>query len=186
MALALTAFHIAIMVIAGVIFIAAALNDAWSYRIPNYLCGLLLALFPLFVLTAPRELEWHQHLAVFALVAVSGFAMFLGNLAGAGDVKLLSVASLWAGPHFIAVLLVVTAIAGGVESIIMAIITYRRHLKGATAELKDEAMLDAVGQEGGVGRKVSLAKIPIPYGIAIATGGLAMLGMMAQPILLPG
>jgi Flp pilus assembly protein protease CpaA len=30
-----------------------------------------------------------------------------------------------------------------------------------------------------------LTKTEIPYGIAIATGGLAMLGMMAQPILLP-
>ncbi|MGB9151997.1 MAG: prepilin peptidase [Alphaproteobacteria bacterium] len=171
MALALTAFHVAIMVIAAAVFIAAALNDAWSYRIPNYMCGLLLALFPLFAATAPRGLDWHQNLAVFALVALSGFAMFLGNLAGAGDVKLLSAASLWAGPHLIAVLLVVTAIAGGVVSIVMAIVTHRRN-REAVAEKEEE--------------KVSLAKVPIPYGIAIATGGLAMLGMMAQPILLPG
>lgn len=169
MALALTAFHIAIMVIAAAIFIAAAVNDAWSYRIPNYMCGLLLALFPLFVVTAPRELDWHQNLAVFALVAISGFAMFLGNLAGAGDIKLLSVASLWAGPHLIAVLLVVTAIAGGVESIVMAVITHRRHRLAAEAEKE----------------KLPLSKVPIPYGIAIAMGGLATLGMMARPILLP-
>jgi len=174
MALALTAFHIAIIVIAAAIFIAAAINDAWSYRIPNYMCGLLLALFPLFVVTAPREVDWHQNLAVFGLVAVSGFAMFLGNLAGAGDIKLLSVSSLWAGPHLIAVLLVVTAIAGGVESIIMAIVTYRRHRLTAQKETA-----------GGGEEKLSLAKIPIPYGIAIAMGGLAMLGMMARPILLP-
>ena len=166
MALALTALHIAIIAIAASVFVAAAVNDAYTYRIPNYMCGLLLTLFPLFVLTAPRTFDWHQHVMVFGLVAASGFAMFMGNMAGAGDIKLLGVASLWAGPHLIAVLLVVTAIAGGVESIFMAFLTHWRQRK--TEET------------------TSFAKVPIPYGIAIATGGLAMLGMIAQPILLPG
>ena len=171
MALALTAFNVALMVIAAAIFVAAAVNDAWSYRIPNYMCALLLLLFPLFALSAPRGVDWHQNLAVFALVGVSGFAMFLGNLAGAGDIKLLSAASLWAGPHLIAVLLVVTAVAGGIVSIVMAVITHRRHRLASQQTFTEE--------------KPSLAKVPIPYGIAIATGGLAMLGMMARPILLP-
>jgi Flp pilus assembly protein protease CpaA len=67
----------------------------------------------------------------------------------------------------------VTAIAGGVVSIIMAILTHRRN-RGTVEEIGEEE------------EKVSLAKVPIPYGVAIATGGLAMLGMMVQPILLPG
>jgi len=166
MSLALTAFHVAIMVIAAAIFIAAAVNDAYSYRIPNYMCALLLAMFPFFVMTAPYSIDWQQNVMIFALVMISGFGMFLGKMAGAGDIKLLSVASLWAGPHLIAVLLVVTAIAGGIESVVMAIITHKRHQ--------------------GAEDKVHLTKVPIPYGIAIATGGLTTLGMMAQPILLPG
>ena len=166
MALALTSLHIATIAIAASIFVAAAINDAYTYRIPNYMCGLLLVLFPLFIATAPRMYDWHQHVMVFSLVAASGFAMFMGNMAGAGDIKLLGVASLWAGPHLIAVLLVVTAVAGGLESIVMAILTHWRH-RNTTEEAP------------------AYAKIPIPYGIAIATGGLAMLGMIAQPILLP-
>jgi prepilin peptidase CpaA len=165
MALALATFHIALLAIAASIFLAAAVSDACSYRIPNYLCGLLLILFPIFILTAPPDFQWHQNVGVFALVALSGFAMFLGNLAGAGDIKLLAVASLWAGPHFIAVLLVVTALAGGLVSIFMAIRTHIRQNKA------DD--------------HVALSKVPIPYGIAIATGGLTSLAMMAQPILLP-
>jgi prepilin peptidase CpaA len=153
------------MAIAASIFMAAAVSDASSYRIPNYLCGLLLLLFPIFVITAPEQIDWHQNVGVFLLVGLSGFAMFLGHLAGAGDIKLLSVASLWAGPHFIAVLLVVTALAGGVVSIFMAIRTH----------LRQNETQDVIG----------LNKIPIPYGIAIATGGLTSLAMMAQPILLP-
>jgi prepilin peptidase CpaA len=165
MPLFLTAFHVAIIAVSASVFIAAAINDAYTYRIPNYMCGLLLALFPLFVATAPRSFDWHQHLMVFGLVAASGFAMFLGGLAGAGDIKLLSVASLWAGPHLIAVLLIVTAIAGGLVPIAMAIITHLRHRK-----IKEPTVF---------------AKIPIPYGIAIATGGLAVLGMIVQPIFMP-
>jgi len=163
MALALTAFHVAILFIAAAIFVAAAINDACSYRIPNYMCGLLLLLFPFFVATAPHGVDWQQNAMIFALVALSGFGMFLGKLAGAGDIKLLAVASLWAGPHLIAVLLVVTAIAGGVLSIVMAALTHFRQRED----------------------KVQMSKVQIPYGIAIATGGLTTLGMMAQPILLP-
>ena len=184
MALALTAFHVAIIVIAAAIFIAAAVNDVWSYRIPNYMCGLLLALFPFFVVTAPRAIDWHQNLAVFALVAASGFAMFLGNLAGAGDVKLLAVASLWAGPHLIAVLLVVTAIAGGLVSVVMAIAAHMRNRM--TADENGAGGENGREKEGEEEGKAFFARIPIPYGVAIAVGGLAMLGMMARPILLPG
>ena len=170
MDLALAAFHVAIMVIAATLFVAAAVNDACTYRIPNYLCGLLLLLFPVFVRTAPHSIDWPQNLGVFGMVALSGFAMFLGRLAGAGDIKLLSAASLWAGPHYIAVLLVVTAITGGVVSIIMAYLVHRRQSRNKNVETGD---------------KTKLHKVPIPYGIAIAAGGLTTLGMMAQPILLP-
>jgi prepilin peptidase CpaA len=166
MALALTAFHVAIIVIAATIFVAAAVHDACSYRIPNYMCGLLLGMFPFYVVTSPYPIDWKQNLMIFGLVAISGFAMFLGKLVGAGDIKLLAVASLWAGPHLIAVLLVVTAIAGGCVSIGMALLVHCRQSK------TDD--------------KPQLTKVPIPYGVAIAAGGLTMLGMMAQPILLPG
>ena len=166
MALALAALHIALMFNAASVFVAAAVNDACSYRIPNYMSALLLLLFPFFVVTAPFAIDWHQHLGVFALVALSGFGMFMGHLIGAGDIKLLASASLWAGPHFIAVLLVVTAIAGGILSIVMAIMTHYRHRGAENAPPLD--------------------KIAIPYGIAIAAGGLSVLGLLAKPILLPG
>ncbi len=165
MDLALATFNIAIMAIAAAVFLGAAFSDARSFRIPNYLCALLLLLFPIFVATAPIQIDWHQNAGVFLLVGLSGFAMFLCHLAGAGDIKLLAVASLWAGPHLIAVLVVVTALAGGVVSIAMAISTYRKYAGRQDAP--------------------ALQKVPIPYGVAIATGGIATLAMMAQPLLLP-
>jgi prepilin peptidase CpaA len=164
--MALTALHVAIIFIAAAIFVGAAVNDAYTYRIPNYLCALLLAMFPLFVATAPHSIDWQQNTAVFGLAIVAGFALFLGKMTGAGDVKLLAVAALWAGPHLIAVLLIVTAFVGGLESMVMAAAVYLRHRRA--------------------NKKPRLIQIQIPYGIAIATGGLTMLGIMAQPILLPG
>jgi prepilin peptidase CpaA len=162
---ALTAFHIAILLAAAILLIAAAINDAYRYKIPNLICLALMGLFPVFVLTAPRSVEWDQHLMVFSLVLISGFAMFIGHLAGAGDIKLLAATSLWAGPHLVGVFLIITAIAGGVLALIMAALTYARNSSGR--------------------RTVAIAKVPIPYGIAIATGGLSTICMLSYPLLFP-
>ena len=164
--LALTAFHMAILLAAGCLLIVAAVNDARSYRIPNRLCAALLVLFPFFVLTSPQDIDWVQNLMVFGLVLISGFAMFIGSLAGAGDIKLLAVTGLWAGPHLVAVFLVTTAIAGGLLALTIALITCLRNFSGKQA--------------------IALARVPIPYGIAIALGGLNTLYMMSQPIIFPG
>ena len=161
----LAAFHIAVLLAAATVLIAAAIGDANHYKIPNILCALLLVLFPLFVITAPHSIEWEQNLMVFALVLISGFAMFIGNLAGAGDIKLMAATGLWAGPHLVAVFLIMTAIAGGILALTMALLTYMRNASGKQA--------------------LALAKVPIPYGIAIAVGGLSTIYMLSQPILFP-
>ena len=166
MILALTAFHIATLVAASALLVAAAVNDSRHYRIPNAICIALLVMFPLFVLTAPHGIEWEQNLIVCLLVLLSGFGMFLGNLAGAGDIKLLAATSLWAGPHLIAVFVITTAIAGGFLALGVAALTHYRNRSG-----KQEA--------------VPLAKAPIPYGIAIAVGGVSTFCMLSQPILFP-
>jgi prepilin peptidase CpaA len=164
MVVALTFFHVAIIFIAAAIFVAAAVNDVLSYRIPNYLCGLLFLLFPLYVATSPVSLDWHRNIVVAGLVLMVGFAAFSGGLMGAGDIKLLSVASLWAGPHLIAILLIVTAFAGGIESLAVAALRAVLHKTIRSAHS---------------------SKVQIPYGVAIATGSLAILGLIIHPILLP-
>ncbi len=166
MVLALATFHIAVLVAAAALLVAAAVNDARHYRIPNIICAGLLVLFPVFAATAPHPIEWDQHLMVFALVLIAGFVMYIGDLAGAGDIKLMAATSLWAGPHFISVFLIMTAFAGGLVALTMALITYTRNFSGKQA--------------------VALGKVPIPYGIAIAIGGLSILYLLSQPILFPG
>src|SRR6185312_11000416 len=142
MVLEMSAFHLAILFGAGLLLVMAAISDAQSYRIPNKICGALLLLFPFFVFTAPGAIEWEQHLMVFGLMLVSGFIMFMGNIAGAGDIKLLAATGLWAGPHLVAVFLVTTAIAGGLLALLMAFLTHIRNRAGRQA--------------------VPLARVPIP------------------------
>lgn len=170
MLMALAAFHIALLLGAAALLVAAAVCDALHYRIPNRICAAMLAFFPLFVLTAPHSLDWKQHVMVFLLVLAAGFTMFMGHLAGAGDVKLLAVTGLWAGPHLVAVFLVGTAVAGGFVALGMAALT---HFRNRSARFGRQPA-------------VAVAKVPIPYGMAIAAGGLNVIYRLLQPILFPG
>ena len=79
---------------------------------------------------------------------------------GGGDIKLLAAASLWAGPDFIAPFLFITAVAGGLLGATIAGVTFLRDRK----------------QEN----KIPLAKIPLPYGIAIAVGGICLLLLLSH------
>lgn len=157
--------HIGIIACAAVSFIWGAANDAIRYRIPNGTVISLLALFPAYVLTAPSEIAWEQNILSFALVLGVGFFMFSHNLAGAGDVKLLAAAGLWAGVQLLAVLLFITAVAGGLLGAVMAGLTWNRN-RSCPPDLV-----------------VSLRKVPIPYGVAIAVGGLASLMQLSHPVL---
>lgn len=165
----LHSFHFTFMVMAALLLVAAGFFDARNFRIPNWVWAALLGLFPLHVLSSPVEMEWTQHLGVFGVVLAIGFVLFAGNFAGAGDVKLLAAIALWAGPQYIGALLVVTAFSGGLLAVgfsVNAWFKLRLQPQVATAE----GALDV------------LTKTPIPYGVAIACGGLVSLGLSAAAL----
>lgn len=160
--------HLATLALAAGLLALAAWRDAETYRIPNWICLSILVLFPVYVLTAARPVPWVEHLALAALVLAAGFAMFAKNIAGAGDIKLLTVTSLWAGPQLIALFLFITAVTGGLLGLAVAAITWRRNrLAGTTA------------------MDVPLAKKPIPYGVAIAIGGFCLLLSIYNQLQIP-
>lgn len=146
--------HQTALIVAALILLAAAISDVKRFRIANWFCLALTALFPLYVITAPQDIAWAQHVAVAGLVLLIGFAMFAIKALGGGDVKILAAAALWAGPKLIATLLLVTTLAGGALAIIFASAALARAL------LKK----DAIG---------AWHKAPVPYGVAIACGGIA-------------
>lgn len=86
-------------------------------------------------------------------VALAAFAVFAGLFAvgmmGGGDVKLLTVLALWIEPSGFLQLLFVMAIAGGILTLLMAMIHLMRRRKD---------------------------RLAIPYGVAIAIGAFSILG----------
>lgn len=156
-----------VLSLAGVIMLFAAGSDALRFRIPNAAVLALILLFPIFVYVAPFTVRWPSHLLVFALLFVLGYGLYLKNLAGAGDIKLISAVGLWAGPDYWGHFLFITAISGGILGLTIAVITLVRQHLSKTEDQKN------------------ITKTPIPYGVAIALGGLCSLALLSHPDLLP-
>lgn len=168
MSVEVTIAHNVSMILAALTMLWAAGSDAARYRIPNLACLTILLLFPLFAATHPTGLNWVQHLGVFALVLAIGYGLYARKWAGAGDIKLLAVIALWAGPTFAPTFLLVTAIAGGVLSLGIGVMTLVRQRLSGSQDMS------------------ALKKTPIPYGLAIAMGGLCTLALLSHPDLLVG
>src|SRR5918994_1398554 len=91
----------------------AAFKDIRERRIPNRLTGALAALYPVYVLVSSTPVAWPAALGLAAVVFMIGLGLFARGLIGGGDVKLLAVLSLWAGPEKFLWFMLVTTLAGG-------------------------------------------------------------------------
>jgi prepilin peptidase CpaA len=182
-------FHLAWLVIAAFAGIVgwAVITDVLSYRIPNVACAALALLFPVWLaVTWPAADPWTTvglHLAVGAATLAAGFVLFILRAFGAGDAKLLAAVALWAGPAHILDLVLVTAIAGGILSLV--VILGRRFLAnwGPMLTMAQLAIVNAAARvcprlaaAGGDGSRprrgpanVTFQR-PIPYGVAIGAG----------------
>ena len=133
----------------------AAVEDLRRLVIPNAVVLALCVLWPLQLAAAPNISLTGS--AVAALCAASVFAagalLFWRGLMGGGDVKLLTAATLWAGPGLTPALLIVTAFLGGLLSL---------------ALLSPLALRAVFAPAAGGAAK----RIPVPYGVAIAGAAL--------------
>ena len=119
----------------------------------------VIAFYPIFVLTADKPVDWVRSLLVAVIVLLVGIGMFAYKLIGGGDAKLIAAAALWAGPAHITPLLMTTAIGGGLLCV-FAVSPLRTFLPYLAAAAKLDADM------------AHLMKLHIPYGVAIAAGGL--------------
>lgn len=138
----------------------AAALDLLTMQIPNRLS---LALCAAFLVVAPMAgLTWEQGLTHFAVglgMLLAGIVLFSLNLLGGGDAKLLAAASLWLGPEQLLLFVVLVTIFGG--ALALAILAYRRVPASALPLPHWAIRLHGQGQ-------------PMPYGVAIAAGALAV------------
>jgi prepilin peptidase CpaA len=144
--------------------VAAAISDALTMTIPNRLTLALAAAFPvagLFLGMDIVTLGWH--LAAGMLVLAVTFGLFAMGWFGGGDAKLAAGTALWLGFDLLLPWLLITSLFGGALTIIILLVR-QMPLPGMLA--RQEWVLRLHAPETGV-----------PYGIAIAAGGLWVLPM---------
>jgi prepilin peptidase CpaA len=138
----------------------AAVSDMLTMTISNRVSLLLIAGF--FIVACAGGLPWPTlglHLLAGLLVLAVTFGMFAAGWMGGGDAKLAAATALWFGFGGLADYAIVTALAGGVLT--FGLLKARSHPLPAFA--KDWAWT----------RRLHDPRSGIPYGIALAFGGLA-------------
>lgn len=144
---------------AGVI--VAALKDATSFTIPNWVSGaIVLAFFPVALIVQLPLGAFGVCLLAGLIALVCGMGMYAAGWCGGGDAKLLAACALWLGWSGAPVFLLATGLAGG--ALAASLILARKGIIGAYASTTP----------GWFGRLMSPEE-DLPYGLAIAVGALA-------------
>lgn len=153
-------FSYALLAALATALLVAAVTDFRRREIDNWLTAGIALAAPLFWISTDLSLAgigWQLGMAAatFAVLVV----LFILNLMGGGDVKLLTALSLWIQPLWYMRLLVVMSLAGGALTLVFAAIHFARKKQG---------------------------KCAVPYGIAISLAGLWTLASQYLPTLQPG
>jgi prepilin peptidase CpaA len=156
----MTALATLILMIFPVSMAFAAANDLFTMKIPNRISLALVGGFVAIAVVTRMPLEtFGIHVACAFCVLALTFALFSMNYLGGGDAKLMAAGALWMGGAHIAEFLAYVTIFGGVLSVV--ILSYRR-------------MIPVSVSFPPWAQRLHLAGGPIPYGIAIAAGGLML------------
>jgi len=153
--------HYGLVVALAIALLVAAATDWRRRQIDNWLnLGIALAA-PVYWLAKGLPLWaplWNPSIVLQIGVGVAAFAVFAAFFAlkwmGGGDVKLLTALALWIEPEWFVRLLVVMALVGGVLTLVMGMWHITRRQRD---------------------------RLSIPYGVAIASAGLWVLGTHYLP-----
>jgi prepilin peptidase CpaA len=147
-----------ILLVGIVLFIVAAYSDVKSFRIPNKLVAAiaLLAVTRLIVLGDPTVTLYT--VGASAVLLVIGFVLFWQGFIGGGDAKLITAAALLVGYHDLFTFLFLMSLCGGLASLVTLVIhRYVPLFLGPTLA------------------SLVPARLSVPYGAAIAGGGIVTL-----------
>ena len=159
-----TTLAIDLILLASALTLAwAAVGDAMTYRIPNILPILVVVGFGAFAWFEPPAFLTGGVLTGLGVFGV-GALLFARRLMGGGDVKLLAATSLWCGPeHLTPFALVISVTAVAIALVMMS--PLGRLLPAPPSRLA-----------AGPGGSAAITRQPMPFGVAVAAGGLWLLG----------
>ena len=147
------------------LLVVSAIQDAWQLKISNFFVGALLLAGIAFAVIAGPDWSLWQNAAMMVAMLVAGTFLFSKGWMGGGDVKLLAASLFWFDAGSGVQMLIITAIAGGV-------LTMGR--MGLRMMFWKVAGIGALRQGSGM-----------PYGIAIAIGGIATAWWQTLPPITP-
>jgi prepilin peptidase CpaA len=151
------------MVFAAVMAVAA-FEDFRRLVIPNLLPIVLCALWPVYFAFAPSFYGALTSIGCALAVFLVGAVLFARGWLGGGDVKLLSAATLWAGPAGTPALLMLTGVLGGALALFL-LMPFGSQIAMAVRALLGQPSMSA---ERGLAT-------PVPYGVAIAGAALIVI-----------
>ncbi|MEQ1755245.1 MAG: prepilin peptidase [Micropepsaceae bacterium] len=144
----------------GAIVIVAAMYDAMTLTIPNWISLALIGLFPVVAFLAGFDLSTVGiHVAVGSAALITGMVLFAFHFIGGGDAKFFAAVSFYVGLSAAGSYLMTVVIAGGVLAIVLMMA--RR--------------LAQMGFAMDWFLRFTRGGSVIPYGIAIAFGALTVL-----------
>ena len=147
------------------LLLSAAFNDVAKRLIPNGIC-LTIALTSLIgrLLVGPQQLAISLALAIVLFIPL--LLLHSRHILGGGDVKLLTALAIGLSPFGVVKLFAVTALAGGVVALLhlaMRRLPPPRRTSAGSASLRRICAVE---------RWRILRRAPLPYAVAIASGGI--------------
>jgi prepilin peptidase CpaA len=155
-----------ISVLSGIL-VWGAITDIRARLIPNAVVICTLILFFLYGLAGFAN--WTDALFGGLIMFIPSFAMFHFGAMGGGDAKLMTALAFWTGMKGVLAFCLITSLAGGVLALIFLV--KQRYSVRAPKNMRGIPGT-TVAPEGEPEDKERLV-IVLPYGVAIAIGGLA-------------
>ncbi len=153
--------ELAIVAAMAGLLLLAAVGDVRYLRIPNWLVLTILALYPAHAVCLHflglNAAPWWEGPALLAGAFVLALLVFQTGIMGGGDLKLMMVLAPWAGFALLPMFLMIVALGGG---LVAALVLMRQLL---------------FVRDGGAR---AILRAPVPYGVAIAGGGLYVAGQL--------
>ncbi len=144
------------------LLVLAAGWDLASYTIPNFISAILLVAFAVMAVTAGYDAaSYETHALAVLLALIAGFLLFALGYIGGGDAKLFAAVAAWFGMHDLMSYILISSLFGGALTVLLLM----ARQWPLPAALASHSWIQKLHEPRG----------GIPYGVALAAGGIAIL-----------